>query len=152
MKHLALGLLVAVAACAGSPWEGTTRDPAVISFAPELEVDLSAMTRTPSGLYYQDLSEGVGVVARSNSLVTIHYVTWLSDGTVMDSSIGGEPFTFRLGATEVIRGWNQNIPGMKVGGRRKMVVRPGLAYGSRGTARVPQDATLVFEIQLVDVR
>ena len=79
-------------------------------------------------------------------------MTWLADGTLVDSSVGGEPFVFRLGGQEVIRGWNEGIPGMKIGGRRKLVVRPGLAYGSRGTARVPPHATLVFEVQLVDVR
>ncbi len=91
-------------------------------------------------------------MARRTSLVTIHYVTWLSDGSVVDASLGGEPFTLRLGGNEVIQGWNQGIPGMKVGGRRKLVVRPGLAYGSRGTPNVPGNSTLVFEVQLVDVR
>jgi FKBP-type peptidyl-prolyl cis-trans isomerase len=91
-------------------------------------------------------------VAHRTSLVTIHYVGWLPDGTVIDSSLGGEPFQFRLGGNEVIRGWNQGIPGMKIGGRRKLVIRPGLAYGSRGSASVPSGATLVFELQLVDVR
>jgi FKBP-type peptidyl-prolyl cis-trans isomerase len=141
-----------VGACASGTWEGTVADPAGVTFAEELEVDLAAMERTPSGLYVQDLAEGVGPVARRTSLVTIHYVTWLSDGSVVDASLGGEPFTLRLGGNEVIRGWNQGIPGMKVGGRRKLVVRPGLAYGSRGTPNVPGNSTLVFEVQLVDVR
>jgi FKBP-type peptidyl-prolyl cis-trans isomerase len=79
-------------------------------------------------------------------------LTWLPDGTLVDSSLGGEPFTFTLGEGTVIRGWTQLIPGMKVGGRRKMVIRPGLAYGSRGNENVPPNTTLVFEIQLVDVR
>lgn len=148
----ALVVLSVVASCAGGGWEGSVADPATLTFAPELEVDLQEMERTPTGLYLQDLSEGMGAVARRNSLVTIHYVTFLPDGTVVDSSIGGEPFTLRLGGNEVIRGWNQGIPGMKIGGRRKLVVRPGLAYGSRGSANVPGNATLVFEVQLVDVR
>ena len=140
------------AGCAATPWEGSPRDPATLSYAPELGIDLTRMTRTASGIYYEDVAKGVGTMARSNSLVTIHYLTWLPDGTLVDSSLGGEPFTFRLGEGSVIRGWTQNIPGMQVGGRRKMVIRPGLAYGSRGTDRVPPDATLVFEIQLVDAR
>ncbi|MFQ5536336.1 MAG: FKBP-type peptidyl-prolyl cis-trans isomerase [Gemmatimonadota bacterium] len=149
----AVAVTILAAACAsGGAWEGTPADPAWVTFAPELAVDLSAMTRTPSGLYYQDLAPGVGAQAHRNSLVWIHYVTWLSDGTLVDTSIGGEPFQFRLGGNEVIRGWNQGIPGMKIGGRRKLVVRPGLAYGSRGSAKVPPNATLVFEVQLVDVR
>ncbi|UCC26343.1 MAG: FKBP-type peptidyl-prolyl cis-trans isomerase [Gemmatimonadales bacterium] len=144
--------LVASTGCATGPWEGTVADPAQVDFAPELEVDLEAMERTPSGLYLQDLAEGAGPVARSNSLVTLHYATWLPDGSVVDTSVGGDPFTMRLGGSEVIRGWNQGIPGMKVGGRRRLVVRPGLAYGSRGTPNVPGNSTLVFEVQLLDVR
>lgn len=145
-----LGL--AAASCAGVAWEGTSSDPAEVQFAPELGVDLDAMARTPSGLFVLDLAEGRGLVAQSNSLVTVNYATWLSDGTLVDTSVGGNAFTFRLGGNEVIRGWNQGIPGMKVGARRRLVVRPGLAYGSRGSAKVPPDATLVFELQLVDVR
>jgi FKBP-type peptidyl-prolyl cis-trans isomerase len=145
-------LALGVSACAAGQWQGTAADPAQVRFAPELEVDLSAMQLTPTGLYIQDLSEGVGEEARRNSLVTLHYVTWLADGSVVDGSLGSEPLTFRLGDREMIQGWNQGIEGMKVGGRRKLVVRPGLAYGGRGTANVPADATLVFELQLVEVR
>ena len=146
-------LCLVLAGCASGNWVGTEADPAQLTFAPELGIDLSQMERTPAGLYYLDMAEGVGPVARSTSLISIHYVTWLSDGTLIDTSVGGDPYTFRLGGNEVIRGWNQNIPGMKVGGRRKMVVRPGLAYGSRGRPpNVPPNATLVFEVQLVDVR
>jgi FKBP-type peptidyl-prolyl cis-trans isomerase FkpA len=110
------------------------------------------MERTSSGLYLEDLAEGMGPSAQRTSLVTIHYVGWLPDGTVVDASLGGEPFQFRMGGNEVIRGWNEGIRGMRLGGRRKLVIRPGLAYGARGTARVPPGATLVFEVQLVDVR
>lgn len=147
-------LLVAFvsAGCATTPWQGTPLDPATRSFAPELEVDLAEYRQTESGLYLQDLSEGAGPVARRNSFVSIHYAVWLTDGTLVDTSVGGSPFNVRLGDREVIKGWNEGIPGMKVGGRRRLVVRPGLAYGSRGSARVPPDATLVFEVQLVDVR
>jgi FKBP-type peptidyl-prolyl cis-trans isomerase len=148
----ALAVALALTACAGGSWVGTEADPATVTFADELGVDLASMDRSLSGLYTLDLAPGMGAVARSTSLVTIHYMTWLSDGTLVDSSIGGEPFTFRLGGSEVIRGWNEGIPGMQIGGRRKLVVRPGLAYGSRGTANVPRNATLVFEVQLVDVR
>lgn len=148
-----LATTLALTGCGGGgSWAGTSADPAQVTFSPDLEIDLPAMQMTPSGLYILDLAEGVGPVARSTSLVTVHYVTWLSDGSVVDTSLGAEPFTFRLGGSEVIRGWNQGIPGMKVGGRRKLVVRPGLGYGSRGNANVPPDATLVFELQLVDVR
>lgn len=146
----ALGLTWGALGC--GPGGPAPPGPEDIPFAPELGVELSAMERTPSGLYMQDLEEGSGPTAQRTSLVTVHFIGWLPDGTVVDSSLGGEPFHFRLGGNEVIRGWNQGIPGMRRGGRRRLVVRPGLAYGSRGSARVPPGATLVFEVRLVDVR
>ncbi|HSM06857.1 MAG TPA: FKBP-type peptidyl-prolyl cis-trans isomerase [Longimicrobiales bacterium] len=149
---LAAIVALGVWACAPTAYEGGAGDPATVAFDPELGIDLAAMERTPSGLYLQDLAEGVGPTAQRTSLVTIHYATWLADGTLVDTSVGGDPFTVRLGGSEVIRGWNEGIQGMRVGGRRKLVVRPGLAYGSRGSANVPPDATLVFEVQLTDVR
>jgi FKBP-type peptidyl-prolyl cis-trans isomerase len=109
------------------------------------------MERTSSGLWYQDLAPGLGSTANRGDRVRIHYVGYLSDGTVVDSSLGREAITFELGSGEVIRGWNEGILGMKVGGRRKLVVRPGLGYGSRGQdGVVPPNAVLVFEIQLLD--
>ena len=137
--------------CAPPPEPLGPADPTQVVYAEELGVDLSRMTRTSTGLYYEDLTEGVGPVATRNSRVWIHYVGYLPDGTVFDTSVGGEPMHFRLGGNEVIRGWNQGIPGMKKGGRRRLVVRPGLAYGSRGRGSVPPGATLIFEVQLVDV-
>ncbi len=148
----AAATLLAVSGCAPTPWRGTALDPAQVGFAPELEVDLSAMEQTESGLYMQDISQGAGPTVQRRSLVSIHYAVWLPDGTLVDSSIGGDPFTFRLGGSEVIDGWNEGLQGMRRGGRRKLVVRPGLAYGSAGSANVPPDATLVFEVQVVDVR
>lgn len=154
-RLLALAAAAAVTgalACASTPWRGTELDPAQVSFAPELEVDLSTMRQTESGLYIRDLSEGAGPTVRRRSLISIHYAVWLPDGTLVDSSLGGEPFTFRMGGSEVIDGWNEGLRGMQRGGRRRLVVRPGLAYGSAGSARVPPNTTLVFEVQLVDVR
>jgi len=147
-----LATVVLAAGCGGSFWRGTPLDPAQLEFSEELGVDLSAMEQLPSGLYIQDLAEGVGAVVGRTSRVWIHYVGWLPDGTVVDSSLGGDPFHFRLGGSEVIRAWNEGVPGMKIGGRRRMVVRPGLAYGRRGQGKVPPNATLVFEVQLVDTR
>ena len=96
------------------------------------------------------MNEGTGTMARRTSRVWIYYVGWLPDGTVFDGQLQGEPFHFRLGGSEVIRGWNEGIRGMRIGGRRRLVVRPGLAYGSRGRGDVPAGATLVFEVQLID--
>jgi hypothetical protein len=137
------------AACAGTPWQGSLRDPAALTFTDELGVDLSTMQQVQPGLYVKDMSDGVGAEASRTSRVGVHYAVWLPDGTLVDTSMGGEPFQFRLGGNEVIRAWNEGIPGMKVGGVRRLVVRPGLAYGSQGQGDVPPNATLVFEVQLM---
>ena len=145
-------LNIGLAGCASTPWQGTELDPSEVTFHGELGVDLSQMQELEPGLYVQDLVLGSGRAAGKTSRVWIHYITWLPDGTVVDTSVGGEPFQFRLGEGEVIQGWNRAIPGMQIGGNRKVVVRPGLAYGSRGTAGVPPSTTLVFQVELVDTR
>jgi FKBP-type peptidyl-prolyl cis-trans isomerase FkpA len=139
-------------ACAGTPWQGTELDPANVAFAEELGVDLSRMKEIEPGLYVQDLTIGNGLAAGRTSRVSIHYVTVLPDGTIVDSSLGGDPFAFRLGGDEAIEGWDRAIPGMRLGGERIVVARPGLAYGSRGKGEVPPGATLLFRVELVDVR
>ncbi len=149
---LLVGATAALAGCASTPWQGTDLDPAEVTYAADLEVDFSQMEQIEPGLYVEELVEGSGRAASRSSRVWIHYITWLADGTLIDTSVGGEPFAFRLGGDEVIEGWNRAIPGMQIGGNRKLVVRPGLAYGSRGTAGVPPGSTLVFQVELVDTR
>jgi len=125
-----------------------------LTFAPSLVVDLDLMTRTPSGLYYQDLRLGQGREAGAGDQVEVHYAGWLPDGTLFDAAVPpAEPVSFTLGRGEVIRGWDEGVVGMRPGGARKLVVPPGLAYGSRGVAGViPRNATLVFQIELVGVK
>jgi len=128
-------------------------DPIQVEFSPELGVYLDQMTLTPDGLYYHDLALGTGEEAGANDRVTIHYHGWHPDGTLFDSSLAREePFQFVLGMREVIQGWEVGVRGMKVGGRRLLVVPPDLGYGSRGIRGVvPRNATLVFEVRLLDV-
>lgn len=113
-----------------------------------------AWRKTSSGLEIQDLKSGDGAEARSGSTVDVHYTGWLEDGTKFDSSHDrGKPFSFRLGAGMVIRGWDEGVAGMKAGGKRKLRIPSALAYGKRGAAGViPPDATLIFEVELVAVR
>jgi FKBP-type peptidyl-prolyl cis-trans isomerase len=101
-----------------------------------------------------DLVVGTGAIAETGKSVTVHYRGTLKDGTEFDSSRKhGAPFSFSLGAGEVIAGWDKGVKGMKVGGKRKLVVPPGMAYGEQGTGGViPPNATLTFEVELLDVK
>ena len=143
--------------CSCSSGEGSPQlllppsDPAEIFFARDLSIDLADFELTSSGLYIQDLSEGAGTAARRTSRVWIEYVGWLPDGTVFDGNVGSTPYAIRLGGNEVIRGWNQGIVGMRRGGIRRLVVRPGLAYGSSRRGDIPPGSTLIFHIELIDV-
>ena len=124
-----------------------------VTFAPSLDVDLSEMTRTESGVYIQDLVQGVGEEVGLGDRVRMQYVGWLADGTRFDSSLdGGEPFEFRVGRGEAISGWDRGVRGMREGGQRRLVVPPELGYGVRGAGgRVPPNAVLVFRVQVLEV-
>ena len=103
-------------------------------------------------LQIDDLKAGRGPAARPGQRITVHYSGWLEDGTRFDSSHErGKPFSFRLGAGNVIKGWDEGVPGMKVGGKRMLIIPPALAYGEKGSGsgKVPPNATLLFEVELI---
>jgi FKBP-type peptidyl-prolyl cis-trans isomerase len=113
------------------------------------------MQTTTSGLQFDDVVIGTGAVAKAGSDVTVHYTGWLwkdgAKGAKFDSSKDrGDPFVFSLGAREVIAGWDEGVQGMKVGGKRTLVIPPQLGYGARGAGGViPPNATLLFEVELL---
>jgi FKBP-type peptidyl-prolyl cis-trans isomerase FkpA len=113
-----------------------------------------AATTTSSGLKIEDLVVGTGAVAEKGKMVGVHYTGWLTDHTKFDSSLDrGEPFTFPLGQGQVIRGWDEGVAGMKVGGKRRLTIPPDLGYGARGAGGViPPNATLIFEVELLSVK
>ena len=104
-------------------------------------------------LISEDLVVGTGATATSGQKVTVHYTGWLTNGTKFDSSKDrSDPFVFNLGKGQVIKGWDQGVQGMKVGGKRKLTIPPDMGYGSRGAGGViPPNATLVFEVELLGI-
>jgi len=156
----ALVMLLVASACGGasspaSSSVSTTPQPTAIAgdverttFATSLGVDLGAMTKRASGLYVQDLQMGTGAVAIRGKSVVVRYAGWLPNGKQFDS---GE-VTVTLGTNKVIRAWEEALLGMRVGGRRRLVTPPNLAYGSRGAGDdIPPNAVLVFEMQVMSI-
>jgi len=133
--------LVAVPALAGGPPAAPTKT-------------TGKGTKTASGLQYWDLKKGTGAAAKSGDAVKVNYTGYLTDGKMFDSSLTrNEPFGFKLGAGMVIKGWDEGVAGMKVGGKRQLRIPPDLGYGAGGAGGViPPNATLVFDVELLDVK
>ena len=108
---------------------------------------------TDSGLKYEDLVAGEGEAATAGQTVRVHYTGWLTDGTKFDSSLDrNDPFSFPLGGGRVIRGWDEGVQGMRIGGKRKLTIPSQLGYGAAGAGGViPPNATLVFEVELLEI-
>ncbi len=157
--------VVLASACARSgdadrePEQGTESEstPAKVSmdteFADDLDIDLERMTRLPSGVYYEDLKEGSGLGARDGHVLNVYYTGRLTTGEQFDANTDGDGFSFQLGRHQVIQGWEQGIKGMRIGGKRRLVIPPSLGYGQRGfPGYIPPSATLVFDVELLDIR
>ena len=109
---------------------------------------------TSSGLQYIDQVVGTGDTATAGQTVSVHYTGWLTNGKKFDSSVDrGQPFSFRLGVGQVIKGWGEGVQGMKIGGKRKLTIPSNLGYGARGAGGlIPPHATLVFDVELLGVQ
>ena len=143
VEILALTLLIALGMAFAQ--KADTSAPTKVTGAP---------TKTPSGLEYWDIKVGTGAEAKSGQHVKVDYTGWLTSGKKFDSSVGtGRPFDFALGGGQVIKGWDEGVVGMKVGGKRQLRIPPDLAYGQKGyPGAIPPNATLIFDVQLMDVK
>jgi FKBP-type peptidyl-prolyl cis-trans isomerase FkpA len=119
----------------------------------------AAATKPAATVKKIDTTTGKGKLAAAGNTVTVHYTGWLympkapkGRGQQVDTSVGGEPFTFPLGGGMVIKGWDQGVAGMKVGGKRTLIIPAELGYGERGAGPIPPNANLIFEVQLLDVK
>ena len=123
------------------------------TFAPSLGVNLAKSTKLPSGLYYRDIAPGTGTTLAAGQTVGMRYVGSFANGVVFDSNAApAAPFSFRLGAGQVIKGWDQGLVGMKVGGRRQLVIPPELAYGPNDYGPIPGNSVLVFTVEAVSAQ
>lgn len=151
-KVMVLGAVLLLLGCGGEDAEqaGTSQ---ALAPAQAPTLDLAALTETPSGLRYQDLVVGTGAEAVARRPVEVHYTGWLLDAEKFDSSLDrGEPFSFPLGEGQVIPGWDEGVAGMRVGGKRRLVIPPALGYGEGGyPPLIPPNSTLVFDVELLGV-
>ena len=155
-------LIVVVIICVVSAvWFFTKKDKGVAqnspspsaSVTPNVQQSPGPVMTLAGGLKVQDLVVGMGAEAVNGKLLSVHYVGTLENGTKFDSSLDqGLPFSFQIGAGEVIQGWEKGVLGMKVGGKRKLIIPPALGYGSTGAGgMIPPNATIIFEVELLAV-
>ncbi len=145
---------IAFTACAsGGAAVPPPRSVEATSFAASLDVDLSKMTKTASGLYYRDIEVGTGMLVKGRMDVRVHYTGWLTNGVKFDSNTGDDqPLVVPIGRGQAIKGWDEGIQGMRAGGRRQLVIPSELGYGSSHSGTIPPDAVLVFDIRVVSAK
>jgi FKBP-type peptidyl-prolyl cis-trans isomerase len=148
----AVTALVTLGACGSDEVADTPSDPARDSYAASLGVTLSEFTQRNPALYVQDVVVGTGAEAVAGRTIRADYTGWLPNGNRFDTSVGRGPFTFTLGVGQVIPGWDQGIAGMKVGGKRRLLIGSALGYGPTGSGPIPPNSTLVFEVDLIAVQ
>lgn len=153
-RHAVAALSMTAAACATS---GGPLPPArpieTINYAPSLDVNFARMSKTPGGVYYRDIELGNGPVIKARDDLKVHYTGWLTNGVQFDANTNDQPpLTVPFGRGRVIKGWDEGLVGMRVGGRRQLIVPSELGYGSAHAGVIPPDAVLVFDIRILSAK
>jgi len=146
-------ILIAIIAVASFVFAQTAPKKSTVTHIGPTHVTGAPVT-TASGLQYWNIRAGLGTTAEAGKKVKVDYTGWLTNGKKFDSSVGtGHPFEFTLGAGQVIKGWDEGVAGMRVGGKRQLRIPPDLAYGAQGTpgGPIPPNATLIFDVRLLGV-
>ena len=151
-SRTALMTLLLVTSCSsGDPVSGQTPIEST-TFAASLNVDIPASTKLPSGMYIKDITIGSGALVQPGQTLAMRYTGWLANGSQFDATGNGAPFTFRLGAGQVISGWDQGVAGMRVGGKRQLIITPQLGYGASGSGPIPGNSILVFTVEVISAQ
>ena len=155
LSLLAAAFAAAVAASAASVSGDEAKS--VTPSQPEKKSDTMKMTKTPSGLQYEDIQVGTGASPTKGQTCVVHYTGWLwengAKGEKFDSSVDrGTPIAIPIGVGRVIKGWDEGVMTMKVGGKRILLIPPDLGYGSTGKGKIPPNATLLFEVELIEIK
>lgn len=149
-RIVTVSALALSSACLGGESIAPERSIEETSFASALGVNLAASTKTPNGAYYRDIVVGTGAVVATGQNISVRYTGWLSNGVQFDSNVSsGSPLTFKLGAGDVIDGFDEALAGVRVGGKRQIIVPPSLGYGPYDYGPVPGNSILVFNVEVV---
>jgi peptidylprolyl isomerase len=147
---VAISALALTSACLGGESVAPERSIEETTFASALGVNLAASTKTANGVYYRDIVVGTGAVVASGQNISIRYTGWLSNGVQFDTNLpASNPLTFKLGAGDVIDGFDEGLAGVRVGGRRQIIVPPSLGYGPYDYGPIPGNSILVFNVEVV---
>ncbi len=153
-RAIAFAAVFASTAClSGESTSITGKTVEETTFASSLGVDLGASTRTANGAYYRDLVVGTGAAAATGQTLVVRYTGWLSNGTQFDTNVGSaNPLTFKLGASQVILGFDEALVGARVGGQRQIIVPPSLGYGPYDYGPIPGNSVIVFKVEVISVQ
>jgi peptidylprolyl isomerase len=155
-----LGLVATVAACGGNDEEASPAPSASLAQSPSGTQAAGGPpavsgepTTTASGLQFIDVKVGDGASPQTGQTVVVHYTGWLANGTKFDSSVDrGQPFSFVIGTGQVIKGWDEGVATMKVGGKRRLIIPPELGYGANDYGPIPGNAQLIFDVELIQIK